>query len=145
MTTYLADAATDTIVIVQIEDAAAARRATRMASVPLLDGIWIGPNDLSLSLGHVGDLAHPDVSSVIDSVTEAILGSTATALCMLVDDEKQARIWRQRGASVLLFSSTALFASRLKHVVDDVRESCAVTALARPLAEGNGSPASTTA
>jgi 4-hydroxy-2-oxoheptanedioate aldolase len=56
-------------VAVQIESAQAAENAEAILSVPGVDGCWIGPGDLSLSLG-----AHPNDSTTDERVLRAVEG-----------------------------------------------------------------------
>lgn len=56
----------DMLVCVQIEDAEGISHLKDIASVPEVDVVFIGPSDLSQSLGHPGHPEHPAVSQVID-------------------------------------------------------------------------------
>jgi 2-keto-3-deoxy-L-rhamnonate aldolase RhmA len=58
-------------VVVQVEHARAVENIDRIAAVDGLDAVFVGPYDLSASLGHPGDIAHPTVVAAIDRVTEA--------------------------------------------------------------------------
>jgi 2-keto-3-deoxy-L-rhamnonate aldolase RhmA len=68
---YLARANKDIAVVVQVEHARAVENIDRIAAVDGLDAVFVGPYDLSASLGHPGDIAHPTVVAAIDRVTEA--------------------------------------------------------------------------
>ncbi|MDR3473766.1 MAG: aldolase/citrate lyase family protein [Devosia sp.] len=65
-TGYLAHAAEDICVLVQIENAAGLGNLERIAAVAGVDGVFIGPSDLAASLGHLGDAQHPEVQAAID-------------------------------------------------------------------------------
>jgi 2-keto-3-deoxy-L-rhamnonate aldolase RhmA len=65
---YLATANRDTAVIVQIESVAAVDAIEDIVAVDGLDGVFIGPGDLSASMGLVGQPRHPDVLRVIERV-----------------------------------------------------------------------------
>ena len=67
---YLATANDRTVVVVQAEHRDAVNNIEAIAQVAGVDAVLVGPNDLSASLGHLGDLAHPDVAAAIDRVTE---------------------------------------------------------------------------
>ena len=56
------------IVMVQIEHIEAVHHIDAILTVPGLTGIVIGPNDLSGSLGHLGEPRHPDVLQAIETV-----------------------------------------------------------------------------
>jgi len=58
---YHKQAAGELCVIVQIETLQALAELPAIAAVPGVDSIFIGPGDLSASMGHLGNLAHPDV------------------------------------------------------------------------------------
>ena len=51
--------------IIQIESAAAVRDAEAIVRTKGLGGILIGPSDLAASLGHLGDVWHPEVVAAI--------------------------------------------------------------------------------
>ena len=115
---HLAHAAASTIVVAQIEDKQAVPRSARVAATPGLNAVWIGPSDLSLSLGLPGQLAHPTVVGAIDHIAAEVTASAHCALCVLVDSVDQAAQWRRRGARIVLFNSTAILADQLRTVTD---------------------------
>ncbi len=63
---YGTGAADELCLIVQIETGTALDQLEEIARVEGVDGVFIGPADLAASLGHPGDLAHPDVVSAIE-------------------------------------------------------------------------------
>ncbi|MEO8487074.1 MAG: HpcH/HpaI aldolase/citrate lyase family protein [Betaproteobacteria bacterium] len=60
---YFKLAADEICVIVQIETLQALERLTAIAAVPGVDSIFVGPGDLSGSMGHLGDIGHADVQA----------------------------------------------------------------------------------
>ena len=60
---YAKLAATQICVVVQIETLSALERLPAIASVPGVDAIFVGPGDLSASMGHLGDIGHADVQA----------------------------------------------------------------------------------
>jgi len=64
-----------TMTIVQIETAAAVERIGEIVAEPHVDVIFLGPADLSTSLGHCMDLSHPVVAGAIRKVAQATAGS----------------------------------------------------------------------
>lgn len=62
---YHRNAARELCVIAQIETLAGLEELPKIAAVPGIDSIFIGPGDLSASMGHLGDLAHSDVQTRI--------------------------------------------------------------------------------
>lgn len=65
---YYREAASQICNIVQIETAAAVDNIEEIASVDGIDALFIGPSDLSASLGHIGNPGHPEVR---DKIAEA--------------------------------------------------------------------------
>lgn len=55
-------------VAVQIENAAALGELDAIAAIEGLDSIALGPYDLSISLGHAGDMQHPTVAATLDRI-----------------------------------------------------------------------------
>jgi 4-hydroxy-2-oxoheptanedioate aldolase len=61
----LKNASDDIAVIIQLETPSAIERLAAIAAVPGVDSLFIGPGDLSASMGRIGELAHPDVQALI--------------------------------------------------------------------------------
>lgn len=86
---YSATANDAVAVIVQAEHADAVRNIREIVRVEGLDSVLIGPYDLASSLGHTGNVDHPDVRAAIKTIRAAcvevglptgILGVDAAAL-----------------------------------------------------------------
>ncbi|AML50452.1 HpcH/HpaI aldolase family protein [Falsihalocynthiibacter arcticus] len=69
---YVTQANDEICVIVQVETKEALENIAEIAAVKGLDGIFIGPSDLSASLGHPGNPAHSDVQTAIQAAAKAI-------------------------------------------------------------------------
>ena len=52
-------------VMVQVENMAGVEAIDAICAVEGVDGIFIGPGDLSATMGHIGNPAHPEVQAVI--------------------------------------------------------------------------------
>ena len=68
---YMASANDQTAVIIQAEHIDAVDNIDEIAGVEGLDAIFIGPYDLSASMGKTGDVAADDVVAAIERVAEA--------------------------------------------------------------------------
>ena len=68
---YIERANRDTVVVVQAEQIEAVERIEEIVAVPGIDGIFVGPYDLSASLGHLGEVDHPEVTAAIERVSTA--------------------------------------------------------------------------
>jgi 2-dehydro-3-deoxyglucarate aldolase len=70
---YVKQANDDSLLIVQIEHKDAVANIEEILSVPGIDGTFIGPYDLSLSLGIPGQIRHPEVVAAKKKVREATM------------------------------------------------------------------------
>ncbi|MFK4759463.1 HpcH/HpaI aldolase/citrate lyase family protein [Microbacterium sp. ZW T5_45] len=68
---YLRDSALHTSLTVQIETAAGVDAAAEIAAVDGVDAIFVGPSDLSASMGLLGQQTHPDVVAAVGAVFAA--------------------------------------------------------------------------
>jgi 2-keto-3-deoxy-L-rhamnonate aldolase RhmA len=68
---YMECANTDSLLMLQIEHIDAVNNIEEILAVEGIDGTYIGPYDLSSSMGLAGQLDHPDVKAAIDRVLEA--------------------------------------------------------------------------
>jgi 4-hydroxy-2-oxoheptanedioate aldolase len=62
---YLKNAANELCVIVQIETLSALAKLPQIAAVPGVDSIFVGPNDLAASMGHLGDMGQTAVQEKV--------------------------------------------------------------------------------
>ena len=104
---YVERANEETLVVVQIETRAALEQVAEIAAVDGVDVVFVGPTDLSHSLGVPGQLAHPVVEEAYRTVAEAVRSSQA-ALGVLVADEAGAADWRERGATYIAVTVDSL-------------------------------------
>ncbi|RJQ25917.1 2,4-dihydroxyhept-2-ene-1,7-dioic acid aldolase [Candidatus Parcubacteria bacterium] len=70
---YVQNANANTLLIVQIEHKDALANIEEILSVPGIDGTFIGPYDLSLSLGIPGQISHPEVLAAKRRVLDSTL------------------------------------------------------------------------
>ena len=69
---YTTESNAETMVIAQVETVQAVENLEQILQVPDIDAIFIGPTDLSNSLGHPGDVNHPLVQETFDRIIETI-------------------------------------------------------------------------
>jgi 4-hydroxy-2-oxoheptanedioate aldolase len=108
-------------VLVQVETLEGIANLEAIANVPGIDGVFIGPGDLSAAMGYLGNPKHPDVVKATIDAFKVIL-SCGKAPGVLIGDEAIARQFVEAGAiftavgadqNLLRDSATAL-ASRFK-------------------------------
>lgn len=68
---YLESANNETVIVLQAETQAVLDCIDEIAALEPVDAILIGPYDLSASLGHMGEITHPNVQDAIQSVKKA--------------------------------------------------------------------------
>lgn len=69
---YLQRANDEICLIVQVETVTALRNLEEIVNVSGVDGVFIGPSDLSASMGHLGDPGHVEVTTAIHDALGAI-------------------------------------------------------------------------
>ena len=92
---YVQNANADTLLIVQIEHRDAVANIEEIVSVPGIDGTFIGPYDLSMSLGIPGQLGHADVLAAKRKVLDATLAGGLIAGVHFVHPDTAADDCRQ--------------------------------------------------
>jgi len=95
---YLEKADEQMCLLVQIENPEGVSNLDAIASVDGVDGVFIGPADLSASMGHRGNPGHADVQAVIEQGIARII-KAGKAAGILSADEKLARRYIELGAS----------------------------------------------
>lgn len=87
---YLQEVAQRITLIVQIESRAALEKIDAIAAVDGVDALFIGPADLSASLGHLGNPGHEDVQQAITHAKSRIdaAGKPAGIFALSLEDAK---------------------------------------------------------
>lgn len=94
---YLDHANAQMCLLVQIENQEGLANLDAIAAVDGVDGVFIGPADLSASMGHRGNPGHPDVQAAIEDAI-ARINKAGKAAGILSADEKLARRYIELGA-----------------------------------------------
>jgi len=72
---YAREANDQICLVVQVETALALENLQKIAAVPEVDGIFIGPSDLGASMGHPGNSTHPEVVAAIEQALATIVAA----------------------------------------------------------------------
>lgn len=118
---YTREANREVCLLVQAETRQSLEHLEAIAGTEGVDGVFIGPADLSASLGHVGNPGHPEVQKVIED-TIARIRKTGKAAGILTPDEALARRYLDLGATFvavgldtnLLVKATSALAAKFK-------------------------------
>jgi 4-hydroxy-2-oxoheptanedioate aldolase len=118
---YTQRANAETLVVIQVETAAAVKEAGEIAAVDGVDVVFIGPSDLSQSYGFPGQLQHPAVQAAMDEIVAAV-SKTSAAVGIMVPNAAAARQWRERGARYIAIGLEAVLAPAAREYLKTVRE-----------------------
>jgi len=101
---YLHEANAEVCLLLQIETLEGVRNLREIAAVEGVDGVFIGPSDLSAAFGHIGNPAHPEVQVVIEESIALILAA-GKAPGILIADEALARRYIELGCRFVAVGS----------------------------------------
>lgn len=95
---YFAVSDDEIAVLVQIETTNALTRLEEIAAVPGVDGVFIGPSDLSASMGFLGRAGAPEVQAVLEDAARRIVatGKAPGILATNAADAVRYRHWGYR-------------------------------------------------
>ena len=105
MAAYLESAAEQVMTIVQIETTDAVRNLDAILATPGLDGIVLGRNDLSGSLGKLGQHSDPEVLRTIDLVLEKASATNLYVGTSIGFNAETFKEWSQKGVQWFTFDS----------------------------------------
>lgn len=108
---YIPTCSRELCLLVQVETRDALDRLEEIANVDGVDGVFIGPADLSASMGHPGNPNHPEVRAAIDSAIDRIR-ACGKAPGILAVDETWARQCLDRGALFVAVGMDLLILAR---------------------------------
>ncbi|MCP5098785.1 MAG: HpcH/HpaI aldolase/citrate lyase family protein [Chloroflexi bacterium] len=120
--TYLHEAANEIAVLVQIETGSGLENLEEIATVPGVDGVFIGPSDLSASLGHLGNPKHETVQAALKTAVTQLksIGIAAGILAFNPEDARRYIEWGYQFIAVgsdlsVLASGTQALAASFKN------------------------------
>ena len=129
---YLSIADDEVCLLVQAETVTALGNLEAICAVEGVHGVFIGPADLSASMGHPGNPGHPEVQAAIhDGIARILRAGKAPGI--LATTESQARQWLAAGALfVAVGVDTMLLVSAAQDLLARFRTETATPAV-RPL------------
>lgn len=108
---YLQAANAQIATIVQIESASALAEVEKIAAVPGVDCLFVGPADLAASLGHLGDAKHADVQAAMARIVAAAR-EAGVATGIFAMDAAQAKQYREMGFSFIALAADVIWLVR---------------------------------
>ncbi len=118
---YIADTNDNSLVIVQAEDIKAVAALDEILAVEGVDGVLVGPADLSQSMGITGRFDDPEFGRVVHDIVAQTLkaGKLAGLFCF---DAAQAKYWRNLGVRLLLVGTdTIMFAAAARTLAAELK------------------------
>jgi 4-hydroxy-2-oxoheptanedioate aldolase len=118
---YMKAANSETLVITQVEHIDAIKNLDEILAVEGLDGIFIGPADLSQSMGCAGQFQNPEFRQAIHSVIDKARRTDKWVgiFCLNAED---ANYWKKAGAQLLTIGSEGMiFTAALRHLKKELR------------------------
>ncbi|MGD0003912.1 MAG: aldolase/citrate lyase family protein [Anaerolineaceae bacterium] len=104
---YLAEANSETAVIVQVEHIQAVENVEAIIAVEGVDAVLVGPYDLSASMDHMGQVEHPEVQAAIQRVRQ-VCQAQNMPLGIYAATAERARDYIQQGYRLAAVSSDTL-------------------------------------
>ncbi len=115
-TEYIQSANAQTVVMIQIEHKDAVANVEEILGIPEIDVIFIGPYDLSGSMGLLGEVAHPEVVDAIGKVRKACAAANI-ALGIFCSNADQAFAQTKLGAQVVAVGTDLMHMARSAQLV----------------------------
>lgn len=114
--------ATDSVVIVQIEHIQAVENIDEILGVDGVDGLIVGPYDLSASLSKPGQFDIPEMISAMQRVLESAAARDKPAgVHVIPPDADQVRERLEQGYRFIAFSLDTLFVATCRDMVGSIR------------------------
>ncbi len=114
--TYFNSASQNLLTIVQIETEAAVENAAEIAAVDGVDTLFVGPLDLSVSLGVPGQSAHPKFRTAVEHVVAACHKARKAAGIVVSRPEEIGKAIGDGFTMIILGSDGAMVADTMRQV-----------------------------
>ena len=114
----------ETMIVLQIESKKGVDNLESMLEVPGVDAVFIGPNDMSQTLGIPGDIGHPEVVKHVDRVLE-VCQKKSIPCGVHTYDTDTAKKWIGRGCRFMcLGGDVAWLQDSCQKACSEVKEAC---------------------
>ena len=111
---YVDSADETSAVIVQIEHVEAIRNSCAIACVPGIDALFVGPYDLSGSLGKIGKVTDPEVKQHIEVVTK-VHTDTGKPIGIWGNDAESVKPYIDQGYTLIAIGMDTMFLWKSAH------------------------------
>lgn len=122
------DADQDTLLVLHLEAQESLESIEQIVAVPGFDVAFLGPYDLSQTLGIPGEVTHPRVREAMRAIVRAARPHGVAVGCF-ANDPEQARLWLAEGVACLAYSVDSVMfldaSRRARQTVDEIRRALA--------------------
>jgi 4-hydroxy-2-oxoheptanedioate aldolase len=114
------EASGQVLVVIQLEGREAIRNLDSILEVEGIDILFIGPYDLSQSLGHPGKTDHPDVIAAMSGIVKKA-SAMGRIIGTFTETPAGARRWKEAGVQYLSYSvDVGIFTAACRQLVSDL-------------------------
>jgi 4-hydroxy-2-oxoheptanedioate aldolase len=111
------------VMILNIESAAALERLDELVSVPDVDGVLVGPHDLSINLGVPEQYDHPKFMDAVSQIIRVSRARNVGAGVHFPHGTEKETQWAKEGANMILHGMDRdLFVASIADAVSRIRE-----------------------
>ncbi len=118
---YVQEANRQNLVIVQIETMEAVENLKEILTVPGIDVVFIGPNDLSQAMGYPGQTKHPEVQSMIERLVKEI-HAAGKAMGTVAYDIETLKKCKEQGFRFIVYNVVPMITKSGREYLQAARE-----------------------
>jgi len=112
----------ENLIVVQVETMEAVKNLNDILAVEGIDVFFIGPTDLSSSMGHAGQANHPEVQATIEKLVREIRAAGRVAGTIAYDNEALAKA-KERGFQYIVHNVIPMMAKSGREYLELARSS----------------------
>ena len=117
---YIAAANENTLICVQCETKAGLENLDEILKIPEIDVVFIGPMDLSQSLGHTGDTKHPVVSEAIAEIKRKVIAAGKVVGTTAATPEAARKLIEEGCQYIIIATDQAMIMKWAKGAVSEI-------------------------
>lgn len=103
----------DTLFIPMIESLAGVENLEKICSIPGVNAVFVGPNDLTVNMGIPNEYDHPQLIAVLQRIIDTANRYHVAAGCWFGDEAQALRTMRQGGRLVVFSNDSSLLGKAL--------------------------------
>lgn len=119
---YVDDRCKNNLLFINIESMPAVENLSELISIKGIDGVIIGPHDLSCSMGLPEEYSHPDFVKIVEDIIHQCNKRNLGIGIHLSEEAEQQIKWAEKGVNIILHSSDiSLFGKMLKQDLQKIK------------------------